>query len=559
MSSYYEHVPLPFPDSTRLIELHPGISSASLSCTILQRRLKDAPSYEAISYTWGAVDDQVPLECGLAGTSRDLMITRNCAQMLCRIRSATGQRRLWVDAICIDQENIDERNTQIAMMGSIYRGASRVVIDIGERSKDSDTALGALMHCSENRLYEMIPGLQIRDTVEDLYRRAWFGRVWVLQEVYWAQETVVMCGDRLVPWSIFRPFKIWVYSRAAWEFQEHWYIKLPDEEPQMLSIGNHYNRIYRAREDLLSLLCKGRTCNATDTRDKVFAMLPLLADAYPEGLRADYNKSTAQVFVETAMWLLSAVGLSFLPSAGGISKIAGVPSWVPDWSVQRLQRHTIGQAGLFQPLSAGLDTMPIAQVLSPGNVLKVRGVAVDKIRITTAPLKTNIRSDSSELDDFITGCRTYQTNDLRGPIRHPQVRRWEQKTTEERIHPPKWAAHVYGLPIENPGDISDNELANVLNYFCCGRELVQTERGSFGVAPMDTKPGDLVVCLLGSSVPYILRETRQDDSSGSSFRYRLIGESYLYGLMAGEGMKDIDLAEARLQDAMAPLADFHLE
>jgi hypothetical protein len=101
MTSYYEPSPLTFPDSIRLVELHAGAPSANVTCTVILTRLGDAPPYEAISYTWGATDDQLPLACGPAGAQIIIMVTRNCESMLRRLRSSDAPRLVWVDAICI--------------------------------------------------------------------------------------------------------------------------------------------------------------------------------------------------------------------------------------------------------------------------------------------------------------------------------------------------------------------------------------------------------------------------------------------------------------------------
>ena len=240
------------------------------------------------------------------------MVTRDCESTLRRLRSSDVSRLVWIDAICIDQGNVDERNAQLAMMGRIYQTACRVVIDIGEASDSSDQALEAINHSSGKALYQMELALNIKTPVQKLYDRALFGRVWVLQEVFQLKEAVVLCGTDLVPWQFFRPFRIWVDSRSAGE-TEHWHVELLGTVPPILTVGNYHSRTYTARKDFLSLLCKGRMCDATDSRDKVFSLLPMLIDALDENLQADYAKEIAQVFTQTATWLVSAVGLSFLP------------------------------------------------------------------------------------------------------------------------------------------------------------------------------------------------------------------------------------------------------
>ena len=77
-------------------------------------------------------------------------------------------------------------------MRRIYQNASCVIIDIGGASPNSDHALNAIIHFSEEALYAMQTGLHIRDTVNELYRRPWFEWVWVLQEVFRSKKAVVL-------------------------------------------------------------------------------------------------------------------------------------------------------------------------------------------------------------------------------------------------------------------------------------------------------------------------------------------------------------------------------
>jgi hypothetical protein len=544
-------------NSIRLVQIHAGDSTANLACNIIQTKLDEAPPYEAISYTWGSTEHLQTIPCGPEGGN--IAVTQNCESVLRRLRDPNSPRLVWIDAICIDQGNIGERNAQMAIMSQIYQNARRVVIDIGEASPSSDRALHAIMNCSEKVLYAMELGLQIRDDVGELYQRPWFERVWVLQETFRSEEATVLCGTTLVPWASFRPFKIWVDSRPAWE-SEHWHVELPGIVPSVLTVGNHKSRTYTARKDLLPLLCKGRTCAATDQRDKVFALLPMLADAQVENLSADYAKGMTRVFTEIATWLLSAVGLSVLSCASVGSRMTDLPSWVPDWSVRCREEWMIGFGDIYYPLLAGGNSKAITEVLLMADdalLLKVRGIAVDTIRTSSAALNLNIRSDSEELTKFVAECRSYKTIDSRGPARLNYGRYWEPRTSETRLHPPNWAAWKYGLPFERPLEVSDNEMANKVTYFCSGRQLILTERGYFGLAPDDAKAGDSVLCFLGSRVPYILRKA-EDCSKSTQDRYKLIGESYIYGLMEGEALKGIDLSSVEQKDAPTPLEDFYI-
>ncbi|ETI21401.1 hypothetical protein G647_07748 [Cladophialophora carrionii CBS 160.54] len=138
--------PLPHPTKNiRLIEL---LSAKSKDAPI-QLKLATysingyCPSYEAISYTWGdAVDEEEIIMGGEDGqSSRKLRVRKNLYDCLKRLRQTTSARYLWVDAICIDQRNNDEKGAQVSIMGKIFSGAERVLVWLGEVDDGSDTIL----------------------------------------------------------------------------------------------------------------------------------------------------------------------------------------------------------------------------------------------------------------------------------------------------------------------------------------------------------------------------------------------------------------------------------
>jgi Heterokaryon incompatibility protein (HET) len=135
----YRYIPLrKGTKAIRIMRLYPAERFESeLSCEIITVELsgKDIPVYEAISYAW---EGQSPSEnYFLACHSKDgkitkLLITKNCAEALCRFRRNDSIRALWMDAICIDQSSTQDRNHQVRIMGEIYACARRVLIWLGE-------------------------------------------------------------------------------------------------------------------------------------------------------------------------------------------------------------------------------------------------------------------------------------------------------------------------------------------------------------------------------------------------------------------------------------------
>jgi hypothetical protein len=132
----FQHHRLHSPRSFRVLRLHPSSDlSAPLDITLFEASIDDFPSdrhrYEALSYVWGAPMGSVPCTCD----GKHLLITPNCDGALRQLRLSNQCRNLWVDAICIDQgnseESLKERNTQITLMGEVYRTAERTLCWLG--------------------------------------------------------------------------------------------------------------------------------------------------------------------------------------------------------------------------------------------------------------------------------------------------------------------------------------------------------------------------------------------------------------------------------------------
>lgn len=241
-----------------------------------------------------------------------------------------------------------------------------------------------------------------------------------------------------------------------------------------------------------------------------------------------------------------------------VTKLIDLPSWVPDWSLYVREVQMIGLGGVYYPLSAGGNTEAVAEVLPFTNStteLKVRGIAVDTIRKLSKTI--DIRSDNAGLAEFVSDCGSYRTQDPRGPVKKPALRHWRPRADVTRLHPPPWVASEYGIPLQYPDRETDNDMADKITFFCLGRQLMLTERGYFGIVPEDAVVGDTVCCFLGAGVPYILREVGHC-CRGTEKSFKLIGESYVYGLMEGEAFEGIGMSNIRKKTAPDQLEDFHI-
>lgn len=128
--SYYEK--LEHASEFRLLRLFPRIPKSDIVCEVFHADILDPPEYEAVSYTWGRT---LTPNHKLHTTKGPIMVTANCISALRALRHDTRDRILWVDAICIAQNDALEKNHQIPLMPRIYAEATCVMIHLGDNSE----------------------------------------------------------------------------------------------------------------------------------------------------------------------------------------------------------------------------------------------------------------------------------------------------------------------------------------------------------------------------------------------------------------------------------------
>lgn len=309
-----------------------------------------------------------------------MLVTVNCYAALKRLRKTDGHRLLWVDAICINQSLIPERNHQLGLMARIYHNATRVVVYLGEAADESDAAMNWIREIDDSgedpwlmSRRERPPGPTDKTPLQALFRRPWFNRMWVLQEISLASEAIVVCGEQEVNWISF-------YHFYHWNVSEKWLKELPYSVKYQASRkpGKDGPRL---ETRLLKMLANARYCGATDPRDKLYGILPLLEwddqktrDLYVENdspdshtdkldlaIKPDYALSPSQVFTDLAARLMQYFGLDMLQEVSNPPLVSDLPSWVPDWtiSVPRNSERQSYPTFLSTEFSAGSKTRTI--------------------------------------------------------------------------------------------------------------------------------------------------------------------------------------------------------
>jgi len=357
-SSAFEHDPLP--DSTthfRLLHILRGDFGQHVECEISSWPIDDAPSYYAISYTWGDPADTTEITVN----GRPLVVRRNCEYVLQQAFATKASLYYWVDAICIAQTSIQERNHQVGIMGKIYSGAAHVFACVGPHGNDSEYLMATIdsqrpilekfyiwgqsivgynafgsNHTFFNPIRHVRQQLQCLFTMRTSERlrtseafvafmkRPYFTRVWILQELHLATRVSYCCGVDVLPDEYFRALdsliEYWIRrhdARSVWTGRKYqawnqaWILQrlILDDRPsknswQSLLQDFHGTVSHRdclrlsvsARKSSLSEVLQMLECfNCVDVRDNLYGILSLVD--WPDEQRPDpdYTKDNFEV------------------------------------------------------------------------------------------------------------------------------------------------------------------------------------------------------------------------------------------------------------------------
>lgn len=551
------------------------------------------PKYEALSYAWGSEAHPSRVRVRRTGRHQDdhrryyLSVTRSLDGALRALRNyhpaaydsedslaSTLSRVLWIDAICIDQANVAEKGPQVAMMGSIFRFASRVVAWLGPEDETSRRAMdfmrdigsqvnvsfrGAELSPASGAADPALGDMQVPllgphdgDVAECLLAllgRTWFSRLWVLQEILLADpaRAVVLCGRDTVPWLTFRKaiaVVTWKWSRLECVQPA----QLRHAEQVVLRLGTFATvqddtaYLSRLRYDFGTLACK-------DPRDRIYAVLNLLGHAEREQLRIrpDYDKTVAEVYRDVVRRQICVLGdLTILEECeADLENGLSLPSWVPNWALQsdfRADRQVNSWATAQIGPSIGSDDISN----DSSDVLKTAGVIVSTIQ----RVETEYR-DETDVDGVIRIARMLFQEGVPEPDRpwdvplSEWVRTFTAGDLAEAVCPvPQWAPSmkdgietlraIFGAATTGLGTSTsakrtwqsklDGRFFAKAAQRIRGRRMCKDSRGSLVLAPPLAHAGDLVCALLGSDAHVLLRPS----SPNGGQQYRLIGTCFAH-------------------------------
>jgi hypothetical protein len=379
---------------------HGALSLGVLSFTLEAVDTKDKPDFVALSYTWGpadaddregnAVSERMPIYIN----SRRLDVYPNLFDALTQLVRSGFDRCIWIDAICINQGDVNEATQQVRIMDTIYTGASSTILWLGRESGRTARAAAVVAQCASiakdatMKLLDSptwaepispydprpldkygMPLLVRRDwqALTDIYGRRYFGRAWMAQEVALSRELQVRIGNTVLDWNHLGTFAVFLLLSNALSTLQQFPGVIPGSDQlvrgAMCVFRLHITRLWcRATDDpelarrlerftalerepksfglcLVELLVATPSVAATDLRDRIFSTYGIIKHLAPKAddtsYRPEYKTTVPEVFIQTSKRVIKETGdLRILTLVGdGYSETVDStkPSWVPEY------------------------------------------------------------------------------------------------------------------------------------------------------------------------------------------------------------------------------------
>jgi len=379
MSTGFSYQSLTAPDAIRLLLLQPRASSPEdeIHCKLQHTTISECDEdltlhYTALSYVWGSEEGKRMIFVD----GVEFHVTVNLLRALRSLCHESKELPFWVDAVCIDQNNLEERGQQVGIMGAIYASAWKTIIYLGESDSESSRAIRALNNLNTAAEF---PGGPI-DTkgiknciVSSILSRPWFTRVWVLQELVLSQNPIIQCGHSRVRWGRL--------PNLLTQIQQHIHkspskIQSPPPNPseaeqlvidmqearERIQLGSISKELgSRKQKNLFDLVRWRSGLGAKDPRDIIYAHIGMVnqmnkdqvyleyrTEAEPQGtvmskwlgqdITVEYGKPVPEVYNGFARVLIEySQDLSFaagIEAAHPQARMPGLASWAPDWTLR---------------------------------------------------------------------------------------------------------------------------------------------------------------------------------------------------------------------------------
>jgi Heterokaryon incompatibility protein (HET) len=545
----------------------PNNPTEPIRCRLETFTLDTTPEYAALSYEWGGPDPETYIVDTFVN-SRKLQLKVNLVLALIHIRPyMKAVEFIWIDALCINQNDLAERGQQVRLMTEIYQRALGVYAWLGRGRDDMKSQLGMHLIKELDTKARNTPSLAVADIeywvadklLDPNYREHWDGltgllersywsRVWITQEISVGRDVVLFCGLdisslnrlRLIVNIIHRIDKRLVFNTA-------------EAARQVVGVAAPFLKIERTigawqRQDtdennrgLLRLMANASMTQCGDARDRVYALLGI-AVPYP-GLKldVDYSRSIADIYLDVAQYIIRGSRrldiLSFCRRK--FNPQFTLPSWVPDWMTYSDDFHVV-----IPPNNQGSacgSREAITSFPSDRTMLTARAIILGDIdRIVPFGEWRSIDGVQSllrSLVDFAIDVLASQPSGPSNPVARAIPILYEvlfyNQLGIERTHK-GWALEkfphaIYSFDMEhNTNDdlYMISMLRATLSPGRCLFSLPLDGKTTMGLCADHARAGDKIAIVLGCRYPVVIHPTNG--------HYQVVGEALVHGYMGGD-------------------------
>ncbi|KIX02786.1 uncharacterized protein Z518_08728 [Rhinocladiella mackenziei CBS 650.93] len=302
----------------RLLQIQGGTKKDIISLRITQYAIHRRPAYVAISYTWGNAEQTREIRVN----GRPFRVRVNLWNLLLHLRQRGEWRFLWIDALCIDQQNLEERNFHVQLMGRIYDSSERAIVWLGLPSEDRRQAR-VMEFISEMASYRkkhspsafrdlfLVDAFAQRWTnLLELCRCTYWTRTWIIQEFVQASDIEAVCGTASLDWKNFEDVVRSIREMSLSSTSEAPLPPFVQQFMQTIPFRLTSRRIAHTESTLEELLSEFYDSRCAERRDKIYGVLGIADDCGEDpatgvcrGPRPDYSKHIVEVYFEVFKYL----------------------------------------------------------------------------------------------------------------------------------------------------------------------------------------------------------------------------------------------------------------
>ncbi|RSL57745.1 hypothetical protein CEP54_008113 [Fusarium duplospermum] len=568
--------------SFRLIKLQPSkdketAASDNLVCDIEEHVRGDCPPYTALSYVWATPESKKEF---IIANGTKVQISQTVENALRRLRFRQKPRWLWVDQLCINQIDENEKSHQVHQMHSIYSDADQVITWLGTGDEKSDLICRLMRDTGRAIRQRNIEALRklygqdgsvdpaaAKDAFNSFCERRYWTRLWVIQEFAVGRRVAVACGDWIVKsdlitatlWAVDilrrhsrkKPIEGLDVMRRNYEFvfesplSSYVYNlftrRILFQPPSSDTQPSYADPFIKVISTSLTLEVDYNSVYSSDPRDRVFALLNLAEDKDHFDTFPDYSMSVEEVYVEAARKILLQGWIDVLLYCQTPRKINSLPSWVPDWAME--VRNPCAQPPWSTSFDASGGQVSLPKFPSP-ELVTLEGIYIDTIKETGEAWDPNWLEnvDKATVASYVESIRGFCD---RSPRIH--VGREGAETSRiaildgtlwfESVPYPEWGAECEAALDELLQSPANGDESTITDPWYAAtllrlhqRRAFLTSTGYVGVGPLDTRVGDEVCVFIGGNAAYLVRPEENEFHS-------LGGEAYVHGVMYGELLK----------------------